>query len=111
MNSAKYRHRVSVQKNMPQRVDGQFVDNWIEYKKVWAAKQDKGGDEYFEAKAANALRTVTWEIRYDKELDINAEGRRFVYDDQTYEIKSAADKKGLRKELEVITEAVVSSAS
>lgn len=111
MNPAKYRHRVSVQKPTDERIDGQFVKTWSEYKKVWSSKEDKGGDEYFEAKAANAVRTVVWEIRFDQELYKNGEGRRFLYDDQSYEIKSVADKKGLRKELEVITEAVVSSAS
>ncbi|MDC3412529.1 phage head closure protein [Aquibacillus sp. 3ASR75-286] len=91
--------------------DGTFSDTWSEYQKVWASKEDKGGDEYFEAKAANAVRTVVWTIRYDKDLDKNGEGRRFVYDSQEYDIKSVADVKGLRKELEIITEAVISSAS
>lgn len=110
-NAAKYRHRVSVQKATTERIDGQFVSTWSEYKKVWASKEDKGGDEYFEAKVANAIRTIIWTIRFDQELYKNGEGRRFFYNDQSYEIKSVADTKGLRKELEVTTEAVVSSAS
>ncbi|MBP1950294.1 phage head closure protein [Virgibacillus litoralis] len=110
-NPSKYRHRVSVQKVTKERIDGQFVDTWSEYKKLWASREDKGGDEYFEAKAANAIRTVIWTIRFDKELYKNGEGRRFFYNDQSYEVKSVADVKGLRKELEIITEAVVASAS
>ncbi|MCP3738815.1 phage head closure protein [Rossellomorea sp. BNER] len=110
MNPAKYRHHVSVQKFTTKRVDGRFIEDWFEYKKVRACKKGKGGKEYFEAKAANAVRTTVWEIRYDKELEQKGEGRRFVYNGQDHEIKSVVDVTGLRKELEIITEAVVTSA-
>lgn len=109
MNSSKYRHRVEVQqKESIRNTDGEWIVAWVTYRKLWAEKLDKGGDEYFEAKAANAVRTVIWKSRYDKELHNNGEGKRFYYDEQSYDIKNVADKEGLKRELEIITEAVVS---
>lgn len=110
MNSAKYNRRVEIQEIQSTRdSDGQWVDTWVTTRKIWAGQEDKGGDEYFEAKAANATRTVLWTTRYDKQLYKDGEGKRLFYDGQSYDIKNVADKKGLRKEIEIITEAVVSS--
>lgn len=109
MNSAKYRHRVDIQKKESVRnEDGQWVDDWVLDYKLWMRKLETGGDEYFEAKAVNAVRTVLWEVRFNNQLHKNGEGKRIYYDGQAYDIKNVSDKKGLRKELEITTEAVVS---
>jgi SPP1 family predicted phage head-tail adaptor len=108
-NPAKYNRRVNVQEKQPIRnSDGEWVNDWVTTSKIWAEKIDKGGDEYFEAKSANAIRTVIWTTRYNKDLYQNGEGKRLYYDNLSYDIKNVADKKGLRIELEIVTEAVVS---
>lgn len=109
MNSAKYRHRIDIQKKDSIRNDdGEWVDDWVLDYNLWARKLENGGDEYFKAKAVNAVRTVVWEVRYNKPLHQNGEGKRIHYEGQSYDIKNVSDKKGLRKELEITTEAVIS---
>lgn len=108
MNPAKYRHRVSVLKlESTRNPDGEWVNKWKEYKKIWASRKDKGGDEYFVAKASNAVRTVLWEIRFDQELYDFGEARRLLYRGQEFDIKDVADKRGTRAELEIVTEVVM----
>jgi SPP1 family predicted phage head-tail adaptor len=109
MNPAKYNRRIEIQEKQPIRnSDGEWEENWTTTRKIWAQKLDKGGDEYFVAKASDAIRTVLWNVRYDKELQKNGEGKRLYYDEQSYDIKNVSDKTGLKKELEITTEVVVS---
>jgi|SRR5699024_877433 len=109
MNPSKYNRRVSVQELISTRnPDGSWSDEWQEKQKIWAKKEDKGGDEYFVAKASNAVRTVIWTIRFNADLYKTGEGKRLLYDGESYDIKNVADKKGFRRELEIVSEAVVS---
>lgn len=112
-----YRHVIYVQKMESARNnDGEFIDTWVDYKRKFADKTPLKAEEYFQAKAVNAVRTVSWKTRYDRELDDEGEGMRIVekyHGDitQVYEIKGVLDKEGLHRELEIITEAVVSDGS
>lgn len=110
-----YRHVIYVQKiESTRNPDGEWVESWVDYKKKFADKTPLKAEEYFAAKAVNAIRTVNWKTRYDKELDNSGEGMRLVEKDdlsnikQVYEIKGILDKEGLHRELEIITEAVIS---
>lgn len=109
MNAAKYRYWIDIQKKDSIRnSNGEWVDDWVTDYKLWAEKVEQGGDEYFEAKAVNAVRTVLWRTRFNKQLHKNGEGKRIHYDGQSYDIKNVSDKTGLRKELEITTESVIS---
>ncbi|WP_163526617.1 phage head closure protein [Halobacillus ihumii] len=111
----KYRHVVYVQnKESTRNPDGRWVDTWIDFKKKFADKVPMKAEEYFDAKAVNAIHTVNWKMRYDDELN---ESMRIVKKNpdksikQVYEIKGILDMEGMNRELEVITEAVMDSGS
>ncbi|TFJ92140.1 phage head closure protein [Lentibacillus salicampi] len=111
----KYRHVVYVQNRESTRnPDGQWTESWVDFKKKFADKNPLKASEYFEAKAVNAIQTVNWKMRYDGSVD---EAMRIVEKDkqdnikQVYEIQGILDMEGLNREMEVITEAVVSSGS
>lgn len=115
IRAGKYRHVVYVQKVTTERIDGQFVDTWVDHKKKFMDKIPLKSKDYFEAKAANAVLTVVWKTRYDESI---TGGMRIVEKKKDGTIKEIydivgepLDMEGMRRELEIITEAVVSSAS
>ncbi|WMJ81970.1 phage head closure protein [Clostridium sp. MB40-C1] len=62
--------RIIIQKNSTvQNENGFDIEEWKDYKPVWAKKNNLFGKEYFAAKAINAENTVEFEIRYSKELE------------------------------------------
>lgn len=103
----KFRHVVWVQKKDSIRdSDGQWIDDWVNFKKKFADKNPLKGDEYFTAKSVNAIQTVNWKMRYDSEID---ESMRITDNGQPYKIVAILNMEGSNRELEVITEAVISN--
>lgn len=112
----KYRNVVYVQKNEPLRnADGRWIDSWVDHKKKFAKKKPLNSKDYFDAKAANAVLTVVWQMRYDPSIKGNM---RLIEKNSDGSIKEAydivgdpLDMEGLNREMEVITEAVMDSGS
>ncbi|UFT98094.1 phage head closure protein [Radiobacillus kanasensis] len=112
----KYRHVVFVQKNESVRNnEGVFVEKWVDHKKKFADKNPLKSADYFEAKASNAVLTVVWKMRFDDSIDGSmrlVEKKSDGSIKQVYEIQGEPlDMEGLHRELEIITEAVVTSGS
>ncbi|MBT2215838.1 phage head closure protein [Virgibacillus dakarensis] len=110
----KYRHVIYIQ-NMEsiRNTDGEWVDEWVDFKKKFADKVPLNSKDYFEAKASNAVLTVVWKTRYDESItgsmrivEKNKDGSiKEVYDIQGEPL----DMEGLHREMEIITEAVVAN--
>ncbi|MCG1029309.1 phage head closure protein [Virgibacillus halodenitrificans] len=110
----KYRHIVYIQKKESVRTpDGHWVEDWVDYKKKFVDKKPLKSEDYFKAKASNAVSTVVWKARYDdtikgdmRVVEKNKDGTvKQVYDI----VGDPLDMEGLHREMEIITEAVVSS--
>lgn len=111
LRPGKYRHIIYFQrKESIRNEDGEWINDWVDYKKKFASKTPLKADEYFSAKAINAIRTVKFNIRFDNSIN---ENMRIVEKNngqikQVYEITGVIDREGLKRELEIFTEAVVS---
>ncbi|MUV39475.1 hypothetical protein JNUCC1_03353 [Lentibacillus sp. JNUCC-1] len=112
LRPGKYRHIVWVQKKENTRnPDGEWITEWVDFKKKFADKNPLKTEDYFKAKASNAITTTVWKMRYDSSI---VGDMRIVEKDksgnvkQSYEIVGGPlDREGLNRELEIITEAVV----
>ncbi|WP_085523853.1 phage head closure protein [Tuberibacillus sp. Marseille-P3662] len=105
MNPGDLKYRIVLQEFKPVRDnDGIITEKWVDTKSIWAQKQGVSGREYFAAASVNAEQTVKWHIRYRNDV---TPGMRIREGDVSYDIKSVIDETGLKKELVLMTEAVV----
>jgi len=77
MNIGELDKRIIIQKKtIGQDADGYQIEEFTDYKPVWASKNNLFGREFFAAAAVNSELTVKFGIRYMKELDssVNVEG-------------------------------------
>ena len=70
MNPGELRHRITLQKfTTTVNENGFEVDEWLDFKTVWASISNLHGREYFEAAAVQKENTVKFTVRYIKDLD------------------------------------------
>ncbi|HIG0355910.1 TPA: phage head closure protein [Clostridium sporogenes] len=79
------RHRITIQKyNTYQNENGFDIEEWDDYKTVWASMNNLGGKEFYAAKSTNSENTIEFIVRYSKDLEkINT---------KEYRIKTIKDK-------------------
>lgn len=82
MNPGELRHRITLQTlEIIVNENGFEVEEWIDFKTVWASIKNLHGREYFEAAAVQKENTVKFTIRYIKGIDasmkILSKGRHY----------------------------------
>jgi SPP1 family predicted phage head-tail adaptor len=99
MDIGKLNKRITIQKYTTTVNENGFeVEAWVDYKPIWASRDDLQGREYYAAAAVQSENTVKFGIRYIKELDqdISEEAIevtklfRIKYINSTFDIKSIA---------------------
>lgn len=64
--------------------NGFEVENWINYKTVWASVSNLYGREFYAAKVAHAEKAVKFTIRYFKDID---DSMRILFRKKIYKIE------------------------
>lgn len=84
------RHRITIQKyNIYQNKNGFDIENWDDYKTVWASMNNLWGKEFYAAKSTNSENTIEFIVRYSKDLkNINT---------KEYRIKTIKDKNATKE--------------
>ncbi|WP_434283570.1 phage head closure protein [Clostridium botulinum] len=84
------RHRITIQKyNTYQNENGFDIEEWDDYKTVWASINNLWGKEFYAAKATNSENTIEFIVRYSKDLEkINS---------KEYRIKTIKDKNATKE--------------
>ena len=97
MNPGKYRHKITFLQRVSGQDDyGEPADTWEMFKTTWASKDPLLGNEFFRAQTAETKVEVKFNCRFIP--DVTNE-MRIQHGDEVYEIMSAIDVKGLKKEL------------
>ena len=99
MEIGELRHRITFQKLTTTTNENGFeVEDWEDYKIVWAAITNLHGREYFEAAAVQKENTVKFTIRYFKGLDTSM---RILFQGRQYNIISIDNIKYKNKYIEI----------
>ncbi|WP_026673617.1 phage head closure protein [Alkalihalobacterium bogoriense] len=86
MEIGRLRHRITLQKlRIATNSNGFEVENWEEFKTVWAAVSNLQGREYFAAAAIQAENMVKFTIRYLSGVDTSIQ---ILFRDKVYNISS-----------------------
>lgn len=100
MRAGKLRHRIAIEAPTgAQNEFGEPVDTWAVHSAVWASKEDLTGREAFAAQQVNAAVSTRFGVRFIE--GINAR-MRIVHDGTLYNIVSASDPDGRKRELVII---------
>lgn len=95
MSAGKYRHRVELLRE--EGAAGPYSSStWTPVKKLWVKKERPQGEEFYAAAAVNQERSVILTTRYQKGI---TQKQRVRVDGEDYDIKSAEDEDGLKKEI------------
>jgi SPP1 family predicted phage head-tail adaptor len=71
VNIGDLRHRTTIQKfSTTQNENGFDVEEWTDYKTVWASMNNLFGKEFYAAKAVQAENTVEFVVRYSKDFKL-----------------------------------------
>ena len=84
MNPGKMRDRIQIQKKSEQSGPFQPLDEYEDYKTLWAEARFLRGRNFYAAKAANVKTDVEFIVRHCKGLD---ETMRVVHKGKNYEIE------------------------
>lgn len=94
INPGDLRHKIIIQKHT-QSTDfvGNSILEWIDFKTTYAQINNLYGDEYWKAAAHNQQNTVTFLVRWTKDLDILVNNKqlteyRILFKDTFYYIES-----------------------
>ena len=99
MEIGELRHKITFQKLTTTTNENGFeVEDWEDYKTVWAAITNLHGREYFEAAAVQKENTVKFTIRYFKGLDTSM---RILFQGRQYNIISIDNIKYKNKYIEI----------
>jgi len=99
MEIGELRHKITFQKLTTTTNENGFeVEDWEDYKTVWAAVSNLYGKEYFEAAAVQKENTVKFTIRYFKGLDTSM---RILFQGRQYNIISIDNIKYKNKYIEI----------
>ena len=86
MEIASLNKRITIQElKLSINENGFEIEEWIDYKKVWAGVSNLHGREYFDAAAIQMENTVKFTIRYLPGIDTSM---RIVFKDKNYNITS-----------------------
>jgi head-tail adaptor len=94
VNPGKLRHRITILKR-PEVRDGA----WIPLKTIWASKEPLLGREFFAAEAAHSKVELKFRTRFTPGIEGEEENLRLEHGNKTYDMISAIDVQGLKREL------------
>lgn len=99
MDIGELRHRLTFQKLTATTNENGFeMEDWQDYKTVWAAITNLHGREYFEAAAVKAENTVKFKIRYIPNIEPIM---RIIFKGKRYNITSIDNIKYANKFIEI----------
>lgn len=99
MDIGKLKHRITFQKLTATTNENGFeIEDWKDYKTVWAAITNLHGREYFEAAAVKAENTVKFTIRYVPNIEPTM---RIIFKGKQYNISSIDNIKYANKFIEI----------
>lgn len=87
-NTGDLRHRIIIQRlEIMTTPNGFDVEDWVDWKTLWASKNNLSGKEFYTAKTVNEERTVKFRVRYHKDLEeLDSKKYRIVHDGRVYNI-------------------------
>ena len=86
MNPGELRHRITIQiLETVVNENGFEVEEWMDFKTLWASIKNLHGREYFEAAAVQKENTVKFTIRYFDGIDTSM---KILFKDKHYNITS-----------------------
>lgn len=99
MNIGDLKHRITIQQFTTTVNENAFeVEDWINYKTIWASISNLHGREYFQAAAVQAEKTVKFTIRYNSSINTDM---RIVFNSKKYDIKFIDNIKYENKFMEI----------
>lgn len=99
MDIGELKHRITFQKLVTDTNENGFeMEDWKDYKTVWAAITNLHGREYFEAAAVKAENTVKFKIRYIQNIEPTM---RIIFKGKRYNITSIDNIKYANKFIEI----------
>lgn len=99
MDIGELKHRIIFQKLVTDTNENGFeMEDWQDYKTVWAAITNLHGREYFEAAAVKAENTVKFKIRYIQNIEPTM---RIIFKGKRYNITSIDNIKYANKFIEI----------
>lgn len=104
-NSGSFRHRILLQTFTETENDmGDTIEDWKDFKTVWAMIKTLKGREYVSAAAVSNENTVRFVIRYTTGINPDM---RIIHRDRIFEIESVINDDELDKTLTIIGKEVV----
>lgn len=90
VNIGDFNKRIVIQKyTTTQNENGFDIEEWDDYKTVWASMNNLWGKEFYAAKSTNSENTIEFIVRYSKDLEkINT---------KEYRIKTIKDKNATKE--------------
>lgn len=99
MEIASLNKRITIQElKLSINENGFEIEEWIDYKKVWAGVSNLHGREYFDAAAIQMENTVKFTIRYLPGIDT---AMRIKFNDKNYNITSIDNIKYRNRFMEI----------
>ena len=88
VNIGKLDKRITIQKfSTYQNENGFDIEDWVDYKTIWASINNLWGKEFYAAKAVNAENTVEFVVRYSRDLaNINTKEYRIFWNNRAFNI-------------------------
>lgn len=83
------RRKIIIQKRVIDRDEYKNeIETWIDWREVWAERNQLFGSEYYAAKQLGEEKTVKWTIRYAPFVEeLNTIDYRIIYNNDIYDIK------------------------
>jgi SPP1 family predicted phage head-tail adaptor len=83
------RRKIAIQKmEITEDEIGNQKKEWVDWKTIWAERNNLWGHEYYAARAVNEENTVAFTVRYAPFIDeINNTNYRIKFNNKTYDIK------------------------
>lgn len=99
MNIGDLKHRITIQQfTTTVNENGFEVEDWTNYKTIWASISNLHGREYFQAAAVQAEKTVKFTVRYNQNINTDM---RIVFNSKNYDIKFIDNIKYENKFMEI----------
>lgn len=99
MEIASLNKRITIQElKLSINENGFEIEEWIDYKRIWAGVSNLHGREYFDAAAIQMENTVKFTIRYLPGIDTSM---RIVFKDKNYNITSIDNIKYRNRFMEI----------
>lgn len=88
MDIGKLDKRITIQKfSTIQNENGFDIEDWVDYKTIWASVNNLWGKEFYAAKQVNMENTVEFVVRYSRDLEnISTKEYRIFWNNRAFNI-------------------------